>query len=91
MSVALITALTALAYADAKAYRALWPWIALVVTSVMLLFWFWSWGAASRTSYDKPGTQNPMMNAVTASFIWLTFMTYMGFLYALPRIIETGP
>jgi len=89
LAVALITGLTALAYANPKGYRALSPWIALIATALMLLFWTWSWGAESHTSYDKPGTNSPMMNGVIAFFVWMTLLAFLGLLYVLPRVLES--
>ena len=86
--VALITGLSALSYAAPHAYRSIVLYVVMVATLAMLLFWFWSWGAESKTDFKLPGASNPMLPAVKAFGLYFALVSYLGFLYLLPSILE---
>ena len=87
LTVALITGLAALAYANPHAYRVLALCVALLTTVGVMLFFVWSLGAESRTDFSAPNAKNPMVNAVYALGLWLSLIALLAFLYFLQSML----
>src|ERR1035437_1383567 len=88
LSVAAITGLAALGWTSPPIYRVVAPWIALLATAAVFLFFIWSWGAESATDFSKPSAQNPMLRAVYAIGIWLSLLALMAFFYFVPSLLS---
>ena len=86
--VAMITALSTVAYTNPIAYRAVALWVALLSTAAVLVFFIWCLGAESRTDFSVPGATNSMLRAVYLMGGWLALLAFMTFLYFLPSTMS---